>query len=91
MLLGYGFGALAIVGWEAMEWLVSEDGIGGADGLALTYGDTIGDLVLSTTGGLLGSWIGVRRLGPVGAVAVDRCEGRDQSVDGAAATADAPS
>ena len=66
LLLGYGFGALAIVGWEAMEWLVSEDGIGGADGLALTYGDTIGDLVLSSTGGLLGSWIGVRRLGPVG-------------------------
>jgi hypothetical protein len=64
LLLGYGFGALAIVGWEALEWLVSVDGIGGADGLALTYGDTIGDLVLSSTGGLLGSWVGVRWLGP---------------------------
>ena len=39
--------------------------IGGADGLALTYGDTIGDLVLSSTGGLLGSWLAVRWLGPV--------------------------
>ena len=64
ILLGYGFGALAIVGWEALEWLVSEDGIGGADGLALTYGDTIGDLVLSSTGGLLGSLVAVRWLGP---------------------------
>jgi len=64
LLLGYGFGALAIVGWEALEWLVSEDGIGGADGLALTYGDTIGDLVLSSTGGLVGSLLGVRLLGP---------------------------
>lgn len=64
LLLGYGFGALAIVGWEALEWLVSEDGIGGADGLALTYGDTVGDLVLSSTGGLLGSWVGLRWLGP---------------------------
>jgi len=64
LLLGYGFGALAIVGWEALEWLVSEDGIGGADGLSLTYGDTIGDLVLSSTGGLLGSWLALRWLGP---------------------------
>jgi hypothetical protein len=64
ILLGYGFGAIAIVGWEAFEWVVSADGIGGADGLALTYGDTIGDLVLSSTGGLLGSWAGVRWLGP---------------------------
>ncbi len=64
LLLGYGFGALAIVWWEALEWLVSEDGIGGAGALALTYGDTIGDLVLSSTGGLLGSWLAVRWLGP---------------------------
>jgi hypothetical protein len=64
LLLGYGFGALAIVWWEALEWLVSEDGIGGAGGLALTYGDTVGDLVLSSTGGLLGSWLAVRWLGP---------------------------
>ena len=64
VLLGYGFGALAIVGWEAFEWVVSEDGIGGADGLSLTYGDTIGDLVLSSTGGLIGSVLAVRLLGP---------------------------
>lgn len=64
IMLGYGFGAIAIVWWEAMEWLVSEDGIGGAGGLALTYGDTIGDLVLSSTGGLIGSWLAVRWLGP---------------------------
>ena len=64
MLLGYGFGALAIVWWEIMEWAVSEDGFGGAGGLALTYGDTIGDLLLSSTGGLIGSILGVRFLGP---------------------------
>ena len=39
--------------------------LGVTGGLALTYGDTIGDLVLSSTGGLVGSWIGVRWLGPV--------------------------
>ena len=59
VLLGYGFGALAIIWWEAMEWAVSEDGWGGADGLSLTYGDTVGDLVLSSTGGLVGSLIAV--------------------------------
>ena len=64
LLLGYGVGALAIVWWEAMEWAVSEDGFAGADGLALTYGDTIGDLVLSSTGGLLGSILGVWYFGP---------------------------
>ena len=64
MLLGYGFGALAIVWWEALEWLASEDGIGGAGGLSLTYGDTVADLMLSSTGGLLGSVLAVRLLGP---------------------------
>jgi hypothetical protein len=64
VLLGYGVGALAIVWWELMEWLVSEDGIGGAGALSLTYGDTIGDLLLSSTGGLVGSLLGVRWLGP---------------------------
>ncbi len=72
LLLGYGFGALAIVWWEIMEWAVSEDGFGGAGGLALTYGDTVGDLLLSSTGGLIGSILGVRLLGPVG-----RDDGRD--------------
>ncbi len=59
-LLGAGIGALAIVGWEAAEWIVSEAGAGG--GLNLTYDDTVGDLVLSTGGGMIGSWIGVRYL-----------------------------
>jgi hypothetical protein len=64
VLLGYGFGALAIVWWEIMEWVVSEDGVGGAGGLSLTYGDTVGDLLLSSTGGLIGSILAVRWLGP---------------------------
>lgn len=64
VLLGYGFGAIAIVWWEIMEWTVSEDGVGGAGGLSLTYGDTIGDLLLSSTGGLIGSVLAVRWLGP---------------------------
>ena len=53
--------ALAIVGWEIAEWIVAETGAGG--GLALTYGDTVGDLTLSTAGGMAGSWLGVRFLG----------------------------
>ena len=64
VLLGYGFGAITIVWWEILEWVVSEDGIGGAGGLSLTYGDTIGDLLLSSTGGLLGSVLAVLLLGP---------------------------
>ncbi len=64
VLLGYGFGAIAIVLWEIMEWAVSEDGFGGAGALALTYEDTIGDLFLSSVGGLVGSLIAVRWLGP---------------------------
>ena len=66
VLLGYGFGAITIVWWEIMEWAVSEDGFGGAGGLSLTYEDTIGDLLLSSTGGLIGSLIAVRWLGPPG-------------------------
>ncbi len=64
VLLGYGFGAIAIVWWEVMEWAVSENGFGGAGALALTYGDTIGDLFLSSTAGLIGSFLAVRWLGP---------------------------
>lgn len=56
VLLGYGFGALAIIWWEVMEWVVAETGAGG--GLDLEYGDTIGDLFLSSTGGLVGALIG---------------------------------
>ncbi len=64
VLLGYGFGALMIVLWEIFEWAVSEEGIGGAGGLALTYGDTVGDLALSSAGGLVGSLVGLVVLGP---------------------------
>ena len=60
-LLGAGIGALAIVGWEIAEWIVAETGAGG--GLALTYGDTVGDLALSTAGGMIGSWLAVHFLG----------------------------
>lgn len=56
-LLGAGLGALAIVGWEAAEWIVAETGAGG--GLDLTYDDTVADLVLSTAGGMIGSALAV--------------------------------
>lgn len=65
VLLGAGFGGLLIVAWEILEWAVSEDGFGGAGGLALTYEDTVGDLAISTLGGVLGSILAVRMLGPV--------------------------
>lgn len=65
LLLGAGFGALLIVAWEILEWAVSEDGFGGAGSLALTYEDTVGDLTISTLGGVLGSFLAVRFLGPV--------------------------
>jgi hypothetical protein len=55
--LGYGIGGLAIIWWEAAEWLVQELGTAG---LELTYGDTIGDLILSSTGGALGALLAVR-------------------------------
>ena len=54
-----GIGGLAIIWWEAAEWLVQELGTAG---LGLTYDDTIGDLLLSSTGGAVGSalalWLG---------------------------------
>jgi hypothetical protein len=56
--MGYGIGALAIIWWEAAEWLVQELGTAG---LQLTYGDTIGDLMLSSTGGALGAALAIRR------------------------------
>ncbi len=70
--LGYGFGAVTIVWWEIMEWAVSEDGFGGAGGLALTYEDTVGDLFLSSTGGLLGSLVAVWWLGPRGPARIEQ-------------------
>lgn len=60
-LLGAGFGALAIVVWEIAEWVVQETGAGG--GLSLTYEDTVGDLALSTSGGMIGSALGIAILG----------------------------
>ncbi|HSJ91087.1 MAG TPA: hypothetical protein VK917_03405 [Ilumatobacter sp.] len=64
--LGYGIGGLAIIWWEAAEWLVQELGTAG---LQLTYGDTIGDLMLSSTGGALGALLAVR-FGPRRATSV---------------------
>jgi glycopeptide antibiotics resistance protein len=53
-LMGSGFGALAIVAWEGVEWIIQEMG---TTGLQLTYDDTVGDLVLSTAGGMLGALV----------------------------------
>ncbi len=50
---GAGIGALAIIGWEVAEYGVMQLGVAG---LQLTYGDTLGDLVLSSVGGALGAW-----------------------------------
>lgn len=61
IFLGYGFGAIAIIAWEGFEWLISDDGPFAGDvpdALSLSYGDTVGDLVISSTGGLLGSLLG---------------------------------
>lgn len=55
--MAYGLGGLAIIWWEAAEWLVQELGTAG---LGLTYGDTIGDLLLSSTGGAIGAALAVR-------------------------------
>lgn len=60
--LGYGIGGLAIIWWEAAEWLVQELGTAG---LNLTYGDTIGDLILSSTGGAVGALLAVRLASPL--------------------------
>ncbi len=48
----YGLGGLAIIWWEFAEYIVQELGTAG---LGLTYGDTIGDLLLSSTGGAVGA------------------------------------
>ena len=86
-LLGAGFGALAIVAWEIAEWIVQETGAGG--GLSLTYGDTVGDLTLSTSGGIIGSFIGVALLGYRGAErsASNGRGGESERVHGSAASA----
>ncbi len=66
ILLGYGVGGLAIIWWEGFEWLLSTEGplTGDGEGLSLGYTDTVGDLILSSTGGLLGSIITIFVLGP---------------------------
>ncbi len=65
LLLGYGVGGLAIIWWEGFEWLLSTEGpLTGGKGLALGYTDTVGDLILSSSGGLVGSVIAIYLLGP---------------------------
>ena len=59
VLMGSGFGALAIVAWEGVEWIIQEMG---TTGLQLTYDDTVGDLVLSTAGGVLGAAVAANLL-----------------------------
>jgi len=81
IFIGYGFGGLAIIWWEIFEWLVSTEGFGGPNGLALTYSDTVGDLLLSSTGGLIGSIASVYLLGPVAGVG-DRQTGHGQGKTG---------
>ena len=61
--MAYGIGGLAIIWWEAAEWLVQELGTAG---LGLTYGDTIGDLVLSSSGGAVGAALVLWRTRPSG-------------------------
>lgn len=61
VMLGAGFGAIAIVTWEIAEWAAGE--LGAGDALGLTYADTISDLALSTVGGLAGALIAVRLFG----------------------------
>ena len=56
IMLGTGFGAVAIIIWEFAEYLIAESG---TSGLNLTYGDTISDLGLSTLGGATGAIIAV--------------------------------
>jgi hypothetical protein len=80
VLLGYGFGAIAIIAWEAFEWLISDDGPFAGDvpdALSLSYGDTVGDLVISSTGGLLGSLIGRFWIGRSAGSAVSAAAVRD--------------
>lgn len=60
MLIASGISAMAIIWWEAFEWLISDAGpLAGKtpDALSLSYGDTIGDLVISFSGGVVGSLI----------------------------------
>ena len=49
---GSGLGAIAIVAWDGVEWVIQKMG---TTDLGLTYDDTVGDLILSTSGGILGA------------------------------------
>ena len=65
LFLGYGFGGLMIIWWEAFEWVISTDGpLGGGGLLELGYTDTVFDLILSSTGGLIGAFLSIKYLGP---------------------------
>ena len=55
--LGTGFGAFAIILWEFLEYLIMQSG---TTGLHLSYEDTVTDLLLSSSGGLVGSLAMVR-------------------------------
>ena len=55
-MLGTGFGGVAIIIWEIVEYLIAESG---TSGLNLTYKDTISDLGLSTLGGAVGAIVAV--------------------------------
>ena len=59
-IAGAGTGAAAIIGWEIAEYEVMLAGAAG--GLSLTYGDTLGDLLLSTAGGTVGAIAVLRAL-----------------------------
>lgn len=59
--LSWGLGGLAIIWWEAAEFIVQELGTAG---LGLTYEDTIGDLLLSSTGGGVGAAIAIALVWP---------------------------
>jgi len=58
VLAGTGFGAIAIICWEALEYAIMRSGVGGLD---LTYADTVADLLLSTAGGAVGAWWAAHR------------------------------
>jgi hypothetical protein len=60
--VGSGFGAMGSIAWEVSEYAVMQTGVAG---LHLTYGDTLGDLVLSTLGGCAGALVAVRWMRPV--------------------------
>lgn len=66
VFLGAGFGSVMIIVWVLFEWTISDAGPFAGDvhdALNLSYGDTVGDLVISSTGGLVGSIVGRSILG----------------------------